>query len=105
MRLDQAGHDQTGRLIAHQAIGEAIEHHGGVRRMAIEDELQDRPHARHLVGGQRRLAEHAREAAGFQQPIALAQRQIERLGQHQQRVAARLRAAGLDEAHVLRRKT
>jgi hypothetical protein len=50
--------------------------------------------------GQRRLPVDVRVAARLEQAVALAQRNVERLGQRQQRLPARLRAAGLDEADV-----
>ena len=50
-----------------------------------------------------RLAEHRREAGREQQGVALAQRDVQRVGQEQHHLAARLRAAGLEEAHVSRR--
>ena len=83
----------------------AIEHDRRDRVVAIEDELEHRADVRHLVRRQRRLGEHPRKAAGLQQAIALAQRQVERLGQDQQRGAAvGCALAGLDEADVPRRE-
>ena len=55
---------------------------------------------RHLAGLDRRFAVGVRIARGLEQLVALAQRDVERVGERQQRVAARARAAGLDEAQV-----
>jgi hypothetical protein len=45
-----------------------------------------------------------REASREQQPVALAHRQVEALGEVDEQLAARARAAGLDEAEVLGRE-
>lgn len=47
---------------------------------------------------------HARTPPRFEQPVALAKRHVEGLGQHQQRLAAGLSSAGFDKAHVPARK-
>jgi len=66
----------------------------------VEDELQDAANMGHFVRGQRCLPVDVRIAAGFEQAIALAQRPFQRLGQHEQGLAARLRSTGFDEADV-----
>ena len=90
--------------IAHQHVRVAIEHDRAVRLVAVENELQDAAHVPHLLGRERRLPVDVRVATGFEQPVALAERHVERLGKHQQRLPAWLRAPGLDEAHVARRE-
>ena len=57
---------------------------------------------RHLLRGERRLPVNVRAAAGFEQPVALAQRDVERLGEREERLPARLRAPGFDEADMAR---
>jgi hypothetical protein len=99
-RIHQAPHQAHGRWVAHDAVGVAIEHHGRVRLVMIENELQHAAHVTHLVGSQRRVAIDPGEAGRLEDAIALAQRHVERLGNGQQRVPAGLRAAGLDEADV-----
>ena len=73
--------------------------------MAVEDELQDAAHVPHLVSRERRLPVDVRVASCLEQPVALAQRHLEGLGEREQRLAAWLRAAGLDEADMPARKT
>ena len=73
--------------------------------MAVENELQDPAHVPHVLGHERRLAVDVSVATGFEQPVPLPERNFERLGKHQQRLPAWLRAPGLDEAHVARRET
>jgi hypothetical protein len=52
----------------------AIDRHGGIGQLPIEDDLQQAAHLRHLVGRQRRLPIDVREARRLQQPVPLAQR-------------------------------
>ena len=60
---------------------------------------------RHLRRVDRPLRERRREARGQQQAVALAQRHVELLGEVQDHLAARVRAARLEEAQVPGRHT
>jgi hypothetical protein len=72
--------------------------------MTIEDELKDPADVPHLVGGKRCLRIDVREASSLEQPVPVAQWNLQGLGEHQQRLPAWLSAAGLDEAHMPRRE-
>ena len=54
----------------------------------------------HLAGVERGVAVDVGVAAGFEQPVALAQRHVERGREDEQRLPARLGASGFDEADV-----
>ena len=58
----------------------------------------------HLVGGEGCLPVHVRVAARFEQPVAIAQRHIERLRQDKEGLPAWRRPSRFDEADVPRRK-
>jgi hypothetical protein len=77
----------------HRRIGLLLIEH------AIE-RLADVLHRRRIEGS---LAIHGREPGRAQQHVALAQRQVERIAQHQRHLATGLRATGLEEAQVPRR--
>ena len=55
---------------------------------------------RHLLGVERRLPVDVRVAAGLEQPIAVAQRNVQRLREDQHRLTARLRSSRFDEADM-----
>ncbi len=99
-RIDQGAEQLRRGGVAHQQVRVAIEDDRAVRLVAVEDELQDAADVAHLVGGERRLAVDVRVAAGLEQPVPLAQRHVERFGEDQQRLTARLRAPGFDEADM-----
>jgi len=63
--------------------------------------LAQRPHQRSVVG---ELQIGRGEPAGEQQPVSLGHRQVEVLGEMDEQLAARARAAVLDEAEVLGRE-
>jgi hypothetical protein len=73
---------------------------GLVRLEQPPERLAERSHHLPVVG---LLQIGGREAAGEQQPIALGDRQVEVLGQVDEKLAARCGPAGLDEAQVLGR--
>jgi hypothetical protein len=52
-----------------------------------------------------RLSIDVRVPAGFQQAVAFAERHLERFGEDKQRLPARLRASGFDEAHMAARES
>ena len=103
-RIDQRGEQPLGHPVPHQAVRVAIQDDCRVRLMAVQDELKHAADVAHLVGGQRCLRIDVRVAAGLEQPVAFAQRDLQGLGEHQQRLPAWLGAASLDEAHVARRE-
>ena len=72
---------------------------GLVAAQDLVDRLADRAQ---LGRAELALSERRRVAGGQQQPVALAQRHVELLGETQHHLLARLRAAGLEKAQVAR---
>ena len=81
----------------------AVDDHGRVRLVALEDAVERLTHRRHLRRVDRALGVGGGEAGGEQELVAVAQRDVELLGQVQDHVAARPGPAGLEEAQVARR--
>src|SRR5687768_5314225 len=73
--------------------------------MPVENELQDAAHMAHFVRRERRLPVDMCVPTRFEQTVALAQGDLQCLGQDQQRLTARLRATGFNKAHVTAGKT
>ena len=68
--------------------------------VAVEHELDRLVDGLHLGLVERALLVDRRVAGGEQEPVALAQRHLELVGEVEDHLGARLRAAGLDEAEV-----
>ena len=103
LRVDTVPKKRRGSIGLDQ-VPEPVDDQSRVRLVRFEQPLQrlaKRPHHRSVVG---LVQVGRREAAREQQPIALGDRQVEALGEMDQQLAARARAAGLDEAEVLGRE-
>ena len=74
-----------------------------VRLARLEDARDGVSYLRHRGRVERRLAIDRGEAGGLEQRVPIAERDVERLGERQHHLAARARAAGLDEAQVAAR--
>ena len=78
----------------------AVDDQRRVRLVAAEDQVERLAHRRQLGVLERALGERRSVAGGEQQPIALAERNLELLGEQQHHPGARRGAAGLDEAQM-----
>src|SRR5262249_60814956 len=61
--IHQSRHHARGCQVSHQTVRVTIEHDGGIRLVALDQELQDSAQVRHLVCRQRRAAVHVRVTA------------------------------------------
>jgi hypothetical protein len=102
LRRDARGQQRDG-AVGGQEVPGAVDDDRRIRLVGGEHPLQrgaDRPE---LGLTQLALRVHGRVARGKQQPVALAQRDVQALGEVQDHLLARPRAPGLDEAQVARR--
>ena len=107
-RGEQLGRDAVGqqserRRVRRDQVPAAVHDQRRVRRVPGEHLVERGAHGRHGLGVERRLAVGGRVARGQQQRVALAQRDVEVLGEVEHQLAARPRAARLHEAQVPRR--
>jgi hypothetical protein len=102
-RIEEEAHDAPGGLVAHQDVPVPVEHHGGIRLLLPEHEAERPPHLGHLRRVQGRLPIDRGVSGDGQQLVAAAERDLEHAGQEQHHLAARLGAAGLEEAEMPRR--
>jgi hypothetical protein len=94
------GREQRDPRIGGRQVPPAVDHHGRVRLVALEHAVERCADRRHLRLVDRPLGVGGREPGGQQQLVAVAQRDVELLGEVQDHLAARPRAAGLQEAEV-----
>jgi hypothetical protein len=90
-------------LVGEQDIPAAVHHESGVRLLLAQHEVQRPPDLRHLGRVEGPLAIHGGEACGEEQLVAGPRRNFEDARQQQEHLAARLRAARLDEGKMSRR--
>ena len=100
--LGQARHQHPRAAVVRDERPAAVDGDGGVGVVAVEDELDRLVDGLHLGLVERALLVDGRVAGGEQEPVALAQRDLQLVGEVQHHVGARLRAARLDEAEVAR---
>ena len=81
----------------------AVDDQRRIRVVALEDQVDRRPHRRHRLVVEVVALERGRVAGREQHPVALAQRHLEPLGEVQHHRRARPRAPRLDEREVPRR--
>ena len=98
--LGQPGHHQPGGPVVGDERPAAVDRDRRVGVVAVEHELDRVVDRLHLGLVERALLVDRRVAGGEQQPVALAQRHLELVGEVQDHLGARLGAAGLDEAEV-----
>ena len=80
----------------------AVDHDRRVWLVGAQEAVKHLPHRLHLVSVERPLGVQRRVAGGEQQAIALAQRDLEVLGEMKHHLATRPRPSGLEEADVAR---
>jgi hypothetical protein len=80
-----------------------IDHERRIRLVPSQHLLDRFAHRTHLGNIELALRVGRRVARGQEQVVALAERNLEPLGQMEQQLRARARAAGLDEAQMARR--
>ena len=98
--LGQPAHHQPGRPVVGDERPAAVDRQRRVGVVAVEHELDRVLDRLHLWLVERALLVDRRIAGGEQEPVALAQRDLELAGEVEDHLLARLRAAGLDEAEV-----
>ena len=80
----------------------SVEDHRRIGLVGPQKPVERLMHRCHLGFLERSLGVQRGVTGGEQQPVALAERDLEVLGQAQNHLAARPRSAGLEEAHVAR---
>jgi hypothetical protein len=76
-RIDQRPKELLRRSVRHQQIRVPVEYHGAERFVAIEDELEDAADVPHVLRIQGRVPVDVRVAASFEQPVAVAKRNVQ----------------------------
>ena len=103
-RLQQlGGHalgEQRDRAVGGDHLPPAIDHRRRVGLVAAQHELERLAHGSHVGIVERPLAVERGVAGGEQQLVAVAQRDLELLGEPHDHLGARARAPALDEAHM-----
>jgi len=97
------GQQSLNRLVRRQQGPIAVDREGGVRLVSLEDQCNCRPGYRQGGIAQRTLGKNRRKSSRKQHRVSLSQRHIERIGEAQQEIAARMRAPGFEETQVPRR--
>ena len=94
--------EQRHRTVAGHEAPVAIHHHRRERLVSAQKAVDRLAHRTHLGIGEVALTVRRRVARGQEQRVAVAERDVEVLGQLHDHLGARARAAGFDEAHVTR---
>ena len=98
-RRDTLEHDSQ-RVVRRHGVPAAVDGHGGVGVVGREEEPERVPRGGHVRIVERALGIRRRIARGEQEPVAIAERDIEPFGQVEHHLATRSRPPGLDEAEV-----
>jgi len=93
-------HEPLRALVAHQEVPVAVHHQGREGLLLAQGEVERALDVGHLGRVERGLPVHRRVTRGREQVVAPPGRHVEGAGQQQHHLAARLRAAGLDEGQV-----
>ena len=88
------------RVVRGHDVPPAVDDHRGERLVSAQDLVEGLPDGLELVGVERPFAVRRRVARREEQGVALAERDVEVVGEMQHQLPARSRAAGLDEAQM-----
>ena len=92
---DQGQHRES--VVGSDEVPPPIDDHGWIRLVRSQKMLERLTDRRHVLVVDRPLLEQRRESSREQQPVSLAKRDLEALGEMQDHLAARFGAPGLDE--------
>jgi len=102
-RIGECFDEPRGAAVRFQDRPVAIDDDRRIRLLLAQHEVERAPRLLERRRVEIRRAIHGRVAGGHQQLVAIAQRHVEHAREDEHHFAARLRTAGLDEAHVPRR--